>query len=402
MQIADTGRFAEEWQRANDWAAWEPSLRRILSALFGLDYERSIWVEEEELGKARVIWHRKKRYAVRIPVRIDRLANLRLTGLGRTKGGRTGDLLLHVWLNKGEDARKSLWLSETSSSEGADKLLAVDDGKIQVVVPPNSHHGVVIRLKGLGKTPDFTWRAPFLRRRRGNLLVKLFVYPDRVTPQYGSFDTLSTDDMALEGWVYRKIDEVFGKMGRPAFDADPVGADAVAEAFNERGWRGIFDVLVRHLPLGGVDIQVTTSDSIPQPGNCQRTIILQTNTPAVSQSALTVYEQHIALPESRYVVTIREEFLDNPFSIAAILAHELCHIVYSRGIDNRPVPAAQGTKLEKETLEAERTVDLLVFLFKIGEFQLRVSRDSRLTLGYFNQRIFERMQGIASKKLGAL
>ena len=73
-------------------------MRRILSALFGLDYERSIWVEEEELGKARVIWHRKKRYAVRIPVRIDRLANLRLTGLGRTKGGRTGDLLLHVWL----------------------------------------------------------------------------------------------------------------------------------------------------------------------------------------------------------------------------------------------------------------------------------------------------------------
>ena len=41
-----------------------------------------------------------------------------------------------------------------------------------------------------------------------------------------------------------------------------------------------------------------------------------------------------------------------------------------------------------------KTVDLLVFMFKIGEFQLRVSRDQRLAIGYFNQGVFERMQVI--------
>ena len=48
----------------------------------------------------------------------------------------------------------------------------------------------------------------------------------------------------------------------------------------------------------------------------------------------------------------------------------------------------------------EQTVDLLVFMFKIGEFQLRVSRDQRLAIGYFNQGVFERMQVIVSRKLG--
>jgi hypothetical protein len=99
------------------------------------------------------------------------------------------------------------------------------------------------------------------------------------------------------------------------------------------------------------------------------------------------------------LITINENFLDNPFSVAAILAHELCHVVYGEKIDGTPKSPGYIVKSEKATLEEERTVDLLVFLFKIGEFQLRMARDTRLTLGYFNQEVFERMQGIVSRKL---
>jgi hypothetical protein len=56
---------------------------------------------------------------------------------------------------------------------------------------------------------------------------------------------------------------------------------------------------------------------------------------------------------------------------------------------------------KEAALEAERTVDLLVFLFKMGEFQLRVARDKRLTLGYFDQEVFERIQVIVSRKLSS-
>ena len=176
--------------------------------MFGLNLERSLWVEEQDLGTEKEIAHRGKRYAVKIPERIDKQVTLRLRGLGRTRNGETGDLLLHIRLNKGDDIRRSLWLSETAARNGADKTLQLNDRRIRMVVPPGSRDGLVIRLSGLGPRPGFDWRAPFQPRRHGNLLVKLCVYPDSITPNYGSFDTLSTEDMALEGWAYQKIDEV--------------------------------------------------------------------------------------------------------------------------------------------------------------------------------------------------
>jgi hypothetical protein len=100
-----------------------------------------------------------------------------------------------------------------------------------------------------------------------------------------------------------------------------------------------------------------------------------------------------------YRITVKEQLLDNPFSIAAIMGHELCHVVYSERIDDTPKSVGYVIKSEKATLEEERTVDLLVFMFKLGEFQLRVARDKRLTLGYFNQEVFERIQVIVSRKL---
>jgi hypothetical protein len=83
------------------------------------------------------------------------------------------------------------------------------------------------------------------------------------------------------------------------------------------------------------------------------------------------------------------------------MAHELCHVIYSEKIDNRIQFIGYGNITEPVSLEEEHTVDLLVFMFKIGEFQLRVARDKRLTLGYFNQDIFERIQVIVSKKLNS-
>jgi hypothetical protein len=342
-----------------------------------------IWVEQEDLGNDKIIRHRNKRYRVKIPRRMNRRVILRLRGLGRTGENRTGDLLLHVWLNKGDDTRETLWLSETSARNGASKILVFEGRRIRISIPEKSYHGLTIRLKGLGRKRSFRWDAPFLRRRRGNLLVKLIVYPDSITPKYGSFGMLSTDDMVLEGWVYRRIDEMVHKMGKPAFLVNPIQADAVADLFNECGWRRIFDALVVHLKLTHLDIELTESDSIALPGSCQKTITQQNG------GALAC----------NYMITINKQFLDNPFSVAAIMAHELCHVVYSERIEGRPKGVGYRIKTEQASLEEERTVDLLVFMFKIGEFQLRVSRDKRLTLGYFNQRVFERIQVIVSRKL---
>jgi hypothetical protein len=194
---------------------------------------------------------------------------------------------------------------------------------------------------------------------------------------------LSTDAMALEGWIYRKFDEVIHKIGKPSFLVSPIQAETVADLFNECGWRGIFHALVGHLKLTHFKIELTKSDSISLPGSCQRTATVQNNNSVVYN----------------YMITINEQFLDNPFSVAAIMAHELCHVIYTETIEDIPKTTGYIIKTEQGTLKEERTVDLLVFMFKIGEFQLRVARDKRLTLGYFDQEIFERIQVIVSRKL---
>jgi hypothetical protein len=191
--------------------------------------------------------------------------------------------------------------------------------------------------------------------------------------------------MASEGWVYRKFDEVIRKLGKSSLPVDPIQASTIADLFNEGGWTSIFSALVDHLRLTHVKIKLTMSASIPLPGSCERTAVVHNN----------------ALVGYNYRITIKEQFLDNPFFIAAIMSHELCHVVYSERIDDTPKSVGYVIKTEKAALEEERAVDLLVFMFKIGEFQLRVARDKRLTLGYFNQEVFERIQVIASRKLNS-
>jgi hypothetical protein len=290
------------------------------------------------------------------------------------------------------DLRKSLWLPETVARNGGEKILSSGEDKIIMVIPPKSYNGLVIRLKGLGSVKGFIWRDFKFHQERGNLLVKLCVYPDHIMPQYGSFDMLDTDDMFSEGWVYRKIDQVIDRMGKISFLVQPLQAEAIADLFNEHGWRAIFDALVNHMQIAHFQIEVVTSNSLQSPGNCQ-------------QSSYTGKDH---LVKSKYKISIDEQFLDNPFSIAAILAHELCHVIYFEIIDGRTMPvqsshnpnALATRNLEQDSaLEAERMVDLLVFMFKLGEFQLRVSRDQRITFGYFSQDLFERIQVIVSRKL---
>ena len=175
-------------------------------------------------------------------------------------------------------------------------------------------------------------------------------------------------------------------MGKSSFPAHPIQADEISNLFNGWGWISIFHVLVRHLKLEHLKIWLEKSDSISLPGSCEGTVTHQGN--------ISV--------ESNYTIKINEQFVDNPFSVAAILAHELCHVVYFERFEDTSNLAGHPYKSDLATLEMERTVDLLVFMYKIGEFQLRIARDKRLTLGYFNQEIFERIQVIVSRKLNSV
>lgn len=359
------------------------TLRKFLDRLFDLNDRRSVWVTVEELGTEKAITHRAGQYLVKIPRSIQKNVVLRLKGIGKTRGGQAGDLLLSVWLNQGEDVHLNLWVSASSVQNRQEKPLWLEGKKVMMRLPANAKDGTTVRLKGLGKPMEFTWRAPLLDRQRGNLLVKLSVYPDVITPQYGSFDQLETEDMALEGWVYQKVDEIIALIGKSALPAQPLQADRVAEEFNDYGWRGVFRLLVNHLKLRKINIELIESATSPAPGICKTRIHLR---------------DHVPVAHS-YTITLHSQFLDNPFAVAAIAAHELGHVMYAEWFEKTPSSGDRPLKSAQAVLEKERTVDLLAFLFKMGEFQLRTARDQRLTIGYFNQRLFERMQVIVARKL---
>ncbi len=345
-----------------------------------------MWVTEEDLGKEITLDHNKKHYLVKVPEKINKEISLHLRGLGKKWGKNTGDLFLHVWLNKGEDIHKDIWLSDTSARNGIEKRLLLDGKAISMKIPPGSHDGLIIRLKGCGREGSFSPNAPVLySKRRGDALVKLKVFPEKITPNYGSFAYLSTENMVLEGWVYRNFDEVSRKLDS-SFPADGVQATKIADLFNEWGWYKIFATLVKHLKLSRLYIVVSSSWDITAPGMCEETTIVDNN----------IYAG------KNYKITINQQFIDNPFTIAAILSHELCHVIYSEYIDGKHDAIGSVNKTEKDILEVERTVDLLVFMYKIGEFQLRVARENHLTIGYFNQEVFDRMQVIVTKKLNSI
>jgi hypothetical protein len=241
-------------------------MRRYWDRLFDLNEERSIWVLEEELGKELIVMHRKAQYRVKIPKTINKKISIRLRGLGKKRFKQTGDLILHVWLNKGTDARRTLWLPETAILKGTGKIIWVDKNRIQVVIPPHSHQGLVLRLKGMGKEVDCRSGPPLFDKNRGDLYIKLFGYPETVTPQYGSFENLGTDDMAHEGWIYRKIDDITKKMGKSSFSDAQISADDIADKFNEQSWYGIYTMLINHLKLTQVKIHVIRSNTIKLPG----------------------------------------------------------------------------------------------------------------------------------------
>lgn len=359
-------------------------MRKFFKSLFNLDLERSICVEEKILGGEKVIRHRDKRYRVKIPQKINKKITLRLKGLGKKRGANFGDLYLHIWLNKGENTHKNLWISEASARNGTKKLIRIGERKIWITIPPYSPPGLIIRLNGLGKEPKLSRQVSVAKKIRGNLMVKLITFPDQITPSYGTFENLATADMYLEGWVYRKYDAVIKNIGYKSLPPCQLGAEPVADIFNQYGWRGVFRTLLDHVNLKDTIILLDKSSTLDKPGSCKRTQTTSSNSSAY---------------KPQYQITINENFIDNPFSTAAILAHELCHVIHAEKILKGLTPMPSSQDKDKELLETERMVDLLVFMYRMGEFQLRVARDSRLTLGYFNQKIFERMQVIVSKKL---
>lgn len=62
-----------------------------------LDYQRSIWIHPNELGKDKIIDHNNKKIKFKVPQEIDDKVIFRFRGLGKIEGKETGNLLVYLW-----------------------------------------------------------------------------------------------------------------------------------------------------------------------------------------------------------------------------------------------------------------------------------------------------------------
>ena len=351
---------------------------------------KTIWITEKEFGTVRTIRHHGKKIQYRVPTILGDSVTLRFKGLGQTQNDQAENLMLQIRVDRGKDRHGTLWISETEARTGCLKTIGYENKgpwfwpkkqPIQVPIPGPGVDGSVLRIPGKGQMSDYQWGWPWTEHPLGNLLVKVRVFPDRVKPVYRHVDALSTENLALEGWVYRQKDEILQAV-RGIAALQPVGASTIADIFNSGGWQAIADFLVHHLRVRHFGIRFECVSDLPVPGQCNKRS-----------------ETKQGINSIRFLIKVRTEFIDDPFSATAILAHEICHVIEDQYLSRRgrdcTLPKGAGLT------ELERRVDLLVFMHQLGEFQLRVARQSNKTFGYFNQEIFERMYVILQNKKNA-
>ena len=126
-------------------------------------------------GEGRVI--EEKMYKVDVPAGVDAGATLRLNGRGAVgpRNGPSGDLYVHlrvrphpVFRREGYDLIRELPISYTQAALGTEFRLETLDGTEDLVVPPGTQHGRVLRLRGRG-VPHVDGRG------RGDVLVPIVV-----------------------------------------------------------------------------------------------------------------------------------------------------------------------------------------------------------------------------------
>lgn len=348
----------------------------FLEHLLATDIHRTTYIAKEDVGKEILLVAEDRRYLVKIPPGMNDRITLRLRGLGKKRFWRSGDLFLHVWVNQGKDSHRTVWISDAAARDGTEIVLQLEHEKVLVRIPPSAKPGLWIRLRGLGEKPAVDESDPPNVIRRGNLYLRVAVYPERIRPVCGSFEQLSTDAMAMEGWIYTHFDEIDRKLAHPFPWRNSLPVGRVVDEFHQSGWKGIFDALVDHLGVNNCPIEIKPTGTIAEAGKCETTMTRQEGRAA----------------GFRHRIFINEKFIANPFTVAAILSHELCHVIYAEKIGE---PTGFGGR---DTKDIERSVDLLVFLYNLGEYQLRVARESGMRLGYFNQENFERIAVILRNK----
>ncbi|MGB7537032.1 MAG: hypothetical protein WBM17_00690 [Anaerolineales bacterium] len=85
----------------------------IIGKLLNVDIEKTLYISRNEIGKEITVLSDNRQYRAKIPPNVKNNITLTMSKSGKKQLGVIGDLILHIWVNQGEDIYKNIWVSDT-------------------------------------------------------------------------------------------------------------------------------------------------------------------------------------------------------------------------------------------------------------------------------------------------
>ena len=352
-------------------------------------YNKTYLLSEEEVDKKEINYtYKGKVYKVKLPlIEPQKEVKIRLKKIGPE--GK--DLILKLFYNKGAKQYVEHWVEKTALNKGYMGKINIENRVTDFIIDnSNLYSGIVLRNKG---------KLPFLltilfrdRQYRGDVVVKLISYNSDILSGHSFFYNLTDQCLKEENKIFEKASAILRKkydyINKVWQGQKNVHAVKVAEAYNHNGILGVFNLLKEYLRINDC-VKLSVSNLINEPGRCSCKMITTT-----SRSNYSYIESKTQYFED-YEIIINQKYINNPFFVASILAHELCHIVYNKyfytaekfsgGFYRNSVWDSDAS-----TCDMEQTVDILTFVLGLGEYRIR-AKFYGVFFGYLQEPIFHNL-----------
>ena len=284
---------------------------------------------------------------------------------------------------------RCIWVSDQVAASGGTVEVPVGNRTLSVKIPPDAK-GRRLRLRKGGELPLL---RRLLQYDRPDTLLRIRTYDGNVNVLPVSVLDTDTEVLTCQAKISRHVDwletsrRVHYEWVSDRFELHKaeLSFDSVAQAYNRGGNKHVLTRIHEHLgSCGDVELGAPQELSGDDVGRCE---IERTEW----QDSLTGLSRD---ETRRYRIVYDERFESNLPMVAAILSHELCHVVYDIYYDRAATyfrTSSPSAPSPDEIQEMEERVDTLVCMTGLSRFQIAASRETGRAIGYYPQQAFEWM-----------
>lgn len=351
------------------------------------------WLTPDEILQGSFIYKTgDKKYKINLPVITSgKLHKLRIV----TKHNENSiEKIIRVRYNKGKTVAKNCWIGKNSLTQSYETVIRVGNRVIKFKVDENANQTYKQKLCSLGILPKISLFSIFRKKYRGDVIVKFHTYDDTLKVFVPKYESLSNTDLLDEKLGKSKINSLV-KSNSNLFDPkksleNKIDNEELVRQFNIYGVKGVFKTIKNHV-LKGVKVKFSINPGLIEPGVCKS--VIKTTTCYGPYSALPTVSKEF----TKFHIEINPSYIHNPFVAAAVISHELCHVINNRYLNSHYGSGFAFSSFSEyskysnfDKTDEEKTVEVLTIINGLGEYQLRACTFGYI-MGYFSPKVFLRL-----------